>query len=142
MSCFYCEKGQELDNLMIKVCELSASNVYIVRNQNYPGRCVVAYKEHKTELFQLNEEERNAFAKDVALVAKAIYDLFEADKLNYGIYGDGVPHLHYHVIPKKKGGLCWGTAFDMNANPTIESEEVLQERIAMIRSHIEGQLGE
>lgn len=140
MGCFYCEKGEVLNSLMVKVCELSASDVYLVRNQNYPGRCVVAYKEHKTEIFQLSEEERNAFSKDVALVAKAVYELFEADKINYGIYGDGVPHFHCHIIPKKEGGLCWGTAFDMNANPTIASEEVLQERISLLNNHIKKQL--
>lgn len=142
MSCFYCEKGKSLDDLMLKVCSLKASEVYLVRNQNFPGRCVVAYKEHKTELFQLTEEERNAYAKDVAVVAKAIYELFDADKLNYAIYGDGVPHLHYHIIPKKKGQYCWGVPFDMNGNPVILPEAELEERAALIRGHIEKQLTE
>ena len=142
MSCFYCEKDKTLDDLMVKICSLSASEVYLVRNQNFPGRCVVAYKDHKTELFQLTEEERNAYAKDVAVVSKAVYELFRADKLNYAIYGDGVPHLHYHIIPKKKGEYCWGGPFDMNGNPVTLSDEELEARIALIREHIEKQLAE
>lgn len=142
MGCFYCEKGAELDNLMVRVCTLSASDVYLVRNQNFPGRCVVAYKEHKTELFQLTEKERNDYAKDVSVVAKAIYELFDADKLNYAIYGDGVPHLHYHIIPKKKDEYCWGSPFDMNGNPTFLSEEELNDRVALIREYIEKQMAE
>lgn len=142
MSCFYCEKDKVLDDLMVKICSLSASDVYLVRNQNFPGRCVVAYKEHKTELFQLTEKERNAYAKDVAVVSKAIYELFKADKLNYAIYGDGVPHLHYHIIPKKKGEYCWGGPFDMNGNPTTLTDEELNARIELIRGHIEKQLAE
>ncbi|MEY8338061.1 HIT family protein [Lachnospiraceae bacterium 62-35] len=140
MSCFYCEKGEELDKLMVKVCSLSVSDIYLVRNQNFPGRCIAAYKEHKTELFQLEEKERNDFTKDIAITAKAIYELFQADKLNYAVYGDGVPHLHYHIVPKKKGGYCWGFPFDMNGNKTELDEKELLERAEMIREHIERQL--
>lgn len=142
MSCFYCEKDKVLDDLMVKVCSLSQSDVYLVRNQNFPGRCVVVYKKHKTELFQLTEEERNGYTKDVAVAAKAIYEIFEADKLNYAIYGDGVPHLHYHIIPKKQGEYCWGSPFDMNGNPTTLTDEELNARIELIRGHIEKQLAE
>jgi len=140
MSCFYCEKDETLLNLMIPVITLSQSNVYMVRNQNFPGRCVVAFKDHKTEIFQLTDEERDGFMKDVALTAKAIYDLYSPDKLNYGVYGDGVPHFHVHVIPKKKGGYCWGGTFDLNGNANVLPEEELQLRAAEIRSHIENQL--
>lgn len=142
MSCFYCEKEEELERLMVRVCTLSASDVYLVRNQNFPGRCVVAFKEHKTELFQLTEKERTAYMRDVALVSKAIYELFHADKLNYAVYGDGVPHLHFHIVPKRKGEYCWGGPFDMNGNPAELSEEDMGRRAAMIRSHIEKQLEE
>ena len=137
MSCFYCEKNEALTNLMTRVCSLKASEVYLVKNQNFPGRCVVAYKDHKTELFQLTDEERNDFSRDVAIVADAVYHLFQADKLNYAIYGDGVPHLHYHIIPKKRGEYCWGGPFDMNGNPTELPEDEFQARIDLIRNYIE-----
>jgi len=32
-------------------------------------------------------------------------------KINYAIYGDLVPHLHYHVVPKYRGGPNWGEPF-------------------------------
>ena len=138
MSCFYCEKNETLNQLMTRICTLKVSEVYLVKNQNFPGRCVVAFKDHKTEWFQLTEEERNDFGRDMAVVAEAIYCLFEADKLNYAIYGDGVPHLHCHIIPKKKGGYCWGSAFDMSGNRTELSEEEFQARIDLIYNYIKG----
>ena len=142
MNCFYCEKGEKLNELMIPVCTLSRSVVYLVRNQNFPGRCVVCFQDHKTELFQLTEEERNGFMKDVADTAKAIWDIFTPDKLNYGVYGDGVPHFHVHVIPKHKDGYCWGGTFDLNGNADYLSEEKLEARAALIRDYIKRQAGQ
>ncbi len=138
MDCFYCENGAKLNELMLHICDLKVSRVFLVRNQNFPGRCVVQYKDHLTELFQLSKEDRDAFGEDVALTAKAIWEIFEPDKINYGIFGDGVPHLHVHIIPKKKGGYCWGGQFDMNGQPDYPDEEVLKERASKIRALIEG----
>lgn len=139
MNCVYCDKGEKLDELMIHICSLSQSDVYLVRNQNFPGRCVVAFKDHKTEIFQLTDEERNGFMHDVSITAKAIFDTYEPDKLNYGIYGDGVPHFHVHIIPKKKDGYCWGGTFDLNGNADYPSEEELKKRADMILSMIRRQ---
>ena len=51
--CFYCEKDNEKRKaLMLDVCELPYSIVYLFRDQKNKGRCVVAFKGHKTEYFQ------------------------------------------------------------------------------------------
>ena len=137
MDCFYCEKGEKLSEQMTPVCDLKVSTVYLVRNQNFPGRCAVVYHDHKTELFQLTPEQQHDFTDDVALVAEAVSELFHADKINYGIFGDGVPHLHCHIVPKRKGEFCWGGMFDMNGNPQILNDVALGERAALLRERIE-----
>jgi len=50
--CFYCEDGEKRKSLMIEICKLNYSTIYLNRNQKYPGRCVVKLNEHKTEYFQ------------------------------------------------------------------------------------------
>ncbi|QAT49133.1 HIT family protein [Caproiciproducens sp. NJN-50] len=137
MDCFYCERGQKLNDLMMPVCNLKVSTVYLVRNQNFPGRCAVVYQDHKTELFQLTPEQRHDFTDDVAVVSQAVCELFHADKINYGIFGDGVPHLHCHVVPKRKGEFCWGGMFDMNGNPDNFDDTELRARAELIRKQIE-----
>ena len=43
--CFYCEKDNEKRKaLMLDVCELPYSIVYLFRDQKNKGRCVVAFK--------------------------------------------------------------------------------------------------
>ena len=65
--CFYCEKDNEKRKaLMLDVCELPYSIVYLFRDQKNKGRCVVAFKGHKTEYFQLTPEENAGYFADVA----------------------------------------------------------------------------
>lgn len=136
-NCFYCEKKEKLNELMVEVCELDYSYVYLVRNQNFPGRCVVAYKDHKRELFELSDEELIGYTKEVSLVSQAIHNIFQADKMNYGIYGDGVPHVHYHIVPKKKDEYCWGAPFNLQGNDQYVNADELSKRANLIKAFIE-----
>lgn len=111
-NCFYCENGEKLRSLMIKVTETPYANIYLNRDQKHLGRCVVAFKDHKTEYFQLTEEERNGFFKAVAQTAAAIDAVYHPAKINYATFGDFVPHVHVHVVPKYQDGLQWGAPFD------------------------------
>lgn len=79
--CFYCENGEKLHSLMIPICELKYSNVYLNRDQKHRGRCIVEFKDHKTEYFQLTEEENAGYFSELAKVAKAIWDEFHPDKI-------------------------------------------------------------
>ena len=55
-NCFYCENGEKLRSLMIEICELPYSKVYLNRDQKHKGRCIVMLKGHKTEYFQMTPE--------------------------------------------------------------------------------------
>ena len=66
--CFYCEDGEKRKSLMIEICRLKYSTVYLNRNQKYRGRCVVKLNDHKTEYFQMDTEERNGYFAETAAV--------------------------------------------------------------------------
>ena len=110
--CFYCEDGEKRKSLMIEICKLNYSTIYLNRNQKYPGRCVVKLNEHKTEYFQMTKEQRDGYFEELAATAKAIFELYHPDKINYATFGDLVPHVHVHVVPKYKDGPDWGNPFD------------------------------
>lgn len=135
-NCFYCMKDERLYNLMIEICQLDVSTLYLFKEQTHRGRCVVAYNRHETELFKLSKEERDAFMADVARAASAIYTAFKADKMNYGAYGDKMPHLHMHLVPKYEGGENWGSTFEMNPGKTYLSEEEYQQIMDTIKKHL------
>jgi len=122
---------------MIEVCQLSVSTLYLFRDQLYKGRCIVAFNSHKTELFELDPNELDLFSQDLSIVANAIHKAFGSNKINYAAYGDLVPHLHFHLVPKYIGGECWGKAFEMNSpNKVIPSESEYNEIINSIKAYL------
>lgn len=132
-TCFYCENGEKLRSLMIEIAKTPAATIYLNRDQKHLGRCVVALNTHKTEYFQLDEAERNAFFAAVAQTAKAIDAVFHPNKINYATFGDLVPHVHVHVVPKYEGGLQWGSAFDDSVEKKLLTEAEYAEIIAKLR---------
>jgi diadenosine tetraphosphate (Ap4A) HIT family hydrolase len=114
IGCLYCDKDNSLTNLMIEIGKLSVSTVFLFKEQTYYGRCVVAYKDHDVELYQLKDNDLLAFMKDVNKVAKAMKELLGAEKINYGAYSDKLKHLHIHLVPKYVNGPNYGSVFAMN----------------------------
>lgn len=111
--CQYCRQDQRLHDLMIEIAPMRVSTLYFFREQTHRGRCVVAYRGHVNELFELPPEALAQFAQDVAAAAKAIKAVVGAQKINYGAYSDKLPHLHMHLVPKFKDGPAWGAPFEM-----------------------------
>ena len=135
-TCFYCKKDQRLDDLMIKVCDLEVSTIYLFKEQTYRGRCIVAYKGHVNELYELEDKELIAYIKDVTKAANAIKKAFSPDKINYGAYSDKLPHLHFHIVPKYEDDYSWGGVFEMNPQKTYLSEEEYIQRINLIKENL------
>jgi len=133
--CQYCRKDQRLEDLMIEIAPLGISTLYLFKEQTHPGRCVVAFRDHVNELFELSTTERNQFMEDVARAARAIKSAFSPDKINYGAYSDKLPHLHMHLVPKYREGVQWGAPFEMMpAARVILTAAAYGERIAAIKA--------
>jgi diadenosine tetraphosphate (Ap4A) HIT family hydrolase len=115
--CQYCRKDQRLDDLMIEIAPMQVSTLYLFKEQTYRGRCVVAYRHHINELFELSDAERDLFMAEVARAAKAMQAAFNPAKINYGAYSDKLPHLHFHLVPKYRDGPSWGAPFTMMPEP-------------------------
>jgi len=135
--CMYCAQDGRLEKVMIEIGKLRVSTLFLFREQTYKGRCVVALNEHHRELFHLSQEMQDAYMRDVAQVARAIEQAFSADKINYGAFGDTMPHVHFHIVPKYQDGPAWGKMFEMNPSDNMQlTDEEYQEIIAKIKSHL------
>lgn len=120
--CLYCQNNETLHRLMIKICDLEVSQLFLFKEQSYPGRCNVVFNNHAVEFHELSNEQRNAFMKDVATVGKAIASAFNPTKINYGAYADTISHLHMHIVPKYKDGYGFGGVFEMNPQKVLLSD--------------------
>lgn len=135
-NCGYCMGGELLGKFGIKICDLNVSQLILFKEQSKPGRCIVAYKDHVSEIVDITEEERNRFMADVTKAAKALHKAFQPDKVNYGAYGDTGCHLHMHLVPKYEGGDEWGGVFQMNPDKVYLSEEEYAEMIEKIKASL------
>lgn len=136
-ACLYCRNREVLDELMIKVCDLDVSTLYLFREQSHPGRCVVAFKDHINEQFEIPEQEYVRFMIDVRRTAAALKKAFSPAKVNMGAYSDTLHHAHWHIVPKYEGDFEWGGTFAMNPKQTYLTEEQYAERVELIRKTIE-----
>lgn len=136
-TCGYCMREEDpalLGAFGIFICKLSVSDLILFKEQSHPGRCIVAYKDHVSELTDLSDDERGAFFADVARASKAIHAAFHPDKVNYGAYGDTGRHLHFHLVPKYKDQFEWGGVFQMDPKRTTLTQEEYAQLISKIKA--------
>ncbi len=77
---------------------------YLQRRGPQPGYTIVAFHlRHVADLMQFTEEESAGFWQDVVAVATALVEVFRPCHMNYNVLGNGVPHVHAHVIPRYLG---------------------------------------
>jgi diadenosine tetraphosphate (Ap4A) HIT family hydrolase len=132
--CFYCTKSQKLHELMIEVAPLQVSTLYLMREQTYRGRCVVAYRNHAKDFHDVAAPDIPLLAADLARASRAVATVFRPDKINYASFGDLLPHVHFHLVPKYVGGPNWGGAFEITPKEKVfVSAEEYQRMIAALR---------
>ena len=135
-NCGYCMRGELLDKFGIFICDLEVSSLILFKEQSKPGRVIVAYKDHVSEIVNITDEERNLFMADVTRAAKALHAAFHPNKVNYGAYGDTGCHLHMHLVPKYEGGDEWGGVFQMNPGKVYLTDAEYAEMIEKIKANL------
>ena len=71
-NCLYCQNKEALDALMIKIADLEVSTLYLFREQTHPGRCVVAFKDHVGQQFEMNPKKTYLTEKEYASIIEKI----------------------------------------------------------------------
>ncbi|MSQ50673.1 MAG: HIT family protein [Betaproteobacteria bacterium] len=79
------------------------ARVVLVDDEDYPGFCRVILNRHVKEMTDLTLADRTRLMSAVFAVETAVGELAAADKINLASLGNGVPHLHWHVIPRWRG---------------------------------------
>ena len=103
--CLYCTNNETLHNLMIEICHLRVSRLFLFKEQTYRGRCLVAYDGHVNDLNELNDQQRNDFMADVAQATRAMQRAFNPEKINSGAYSDKWRDRQRRSVSRQKRGL-------------------------------------
>jgi diadenosine tetraphosphate (Ap4A) HIT family hydrolase len=76
------------------------ARVILVGDADHPGYCRVILNAHRKEMTELTELDRARLMKAVFTVEQLLLELLRPDKINLASFGNMVPHLHWHVIPR------------------------------------------
>jgi diadenosine tetraphosphate (Ap4A) HIT family hydrolase len=85
-----------------EICSNGRLRVIAVDAPLHPGYTRVIWQEHIAEMTDLPAPARQTLMDAVWRVEQAQRDVLHADKINLAQFGNMVPHLHWHVIPRWK----------------------------------------
>ena len=105
--------------------------------QFFRGSTILVFQEHITELHHATPELQHLFVDDAARMAAALNKTFPDIKLNHGLFGNVEPHLHWHMIVRRRtdpnpNGSIWETDFPILA----QSDESLRTLAEEIRQNL------
>jgi diadenosine tetraphosphate (Ap4A) HIT family hydrolase len=76
------------------------ARVVLVGDADHPGFCRVILNAHEKEMTGLPDAHRARLMEVVFVVERTLRELLAPDKINLASFGNVVPHLHWHVIPR------------------------------------------
>ncbi|WP_426396923.1 HIT family protein [Ralstonia sp. R-29] len=83
------------------------ARVVLVEHARFPGFCRVIWNDHVAEQTDLSDADRHWLMEVVTRVERVLRAELAPDKINLASFGNFVPHLHWHVIPRYR----WDTHF-------------------------------
>lgn len=96
MKCSLCDKpGGEL-LWQDEFCRV----VLVNDTPGYPGFCRVILNHHVKEMTDLAPQDRIRLMDVVWRTERAVREVMRPDKINLASFGNVVPHLHWHVVPR------------------------------------------
>jgi diadenosine tetraphosphate (Ap4A) HIT family hydrolase len=137
-------------NVTVTGCELCESpggevlhqgaqfRVVLVDDADYPGFCRIIWRDHVTEMTDLPELDRMLLMDVLWQVEQVVREVMQPEKINLACFGNMVPHLHWHVIPRFTDDRhfpapIWGQP---QREPQRASLQVRRERIDALRARM------
>ncbi|MGI6160894.1 MAG: HIT family protein [Christensenellales bacterium] len=136
--CMYCDKAEDLLELMLPICEVDGFLLYLFKNQAYHARVVLAYDSHVKLIADMDEKRYAEFFAAMRKTAKAIMAVYNPAQINIGMFSDIADHNHVHIVPKYEGGPDFGGMFQMHPQPAVTlSNDEYQQMIRDIKAALD-----
>jgi diadenosine tetraphosphate (Ap4A) HIT family hydrolase len=119
--CPMCEQGRpEETEYGVRFFAGEVSDAYLQKADIQRGYSVVVWRgRHVAEPTELSAGEATQYWLEVLQAARRIESRLEPVKLNYQLFGNALPHLHTHVIPRyaRDPGPGWPFPFPEEEEP-------------------------
>ena len=124
------------------VAQLKVSTLCLAKNQAYKGQCILLYdRKHVTRPDHLTLIEWSDFADDAHQAAVAVASVCEPDHLNVECLGNGIPHLHWHIVPRYKTDPRWGAPIWTTTREEAHEEHLSDSARAALIADLRAALG-
>ena len=98
---------QKLADDSIFVADWPLSQLRLINDSRFPWLVLVPRLSNIEEIFQLSSYDQQRLLQESSHLAKALSDLFKADKMNVAALGNVVRQLHVHHIVRYVGDCCY-----------------------------------
>ncbi len=87
---------------------------------------------------EFTDEELAGYWGDIRSIARAIERVYHPCQLNYMTFGNAIPHVHTHIVPRYPDDPTPGRPLPGHifANATTLSAEDLATQLARLRHHL------
>jgi len=119
------------------IADLSMGRLVLQKNQSVKGYCILICHKHVREPYELPRDEQEQYFDDLMVCGMALEQVFHADKMNFQILGNAVPHLHCHLQPRYYGDSAPDHPLAPGVGNMILKPEEYRERVALIRERLE-----
>ena len=108
------------------------------KDANYPWFILVPRRAGISEVFQLDDSEREQLWKETNFLSETLKHCFAADKMNVAALGNVVSQLHMHVIVRRRDDVAWPAPVWGN-KPAIEYSS---DQLSDVRQRLGAVLGD
>jgi histidine triad (HIT) family protein len=128
VSCLFCRVvNREVPARLVFEDEISLA--FLDHRPVFPGHCLLIPKQHYETLTDLPEELIGPFFKRAQLLARAVESAMEAHgtfvAMNNRV-SQSVPHLHVHVVPRRRKDGLKGFFWPRYPYPDDEAADAVQ----------------
>jgi histidine triad (HIT) family protein len=137
-SCLFCSVVSGATKAVV-VYEDKDSLVFLDHRPLFPGHCLVVPRVHSETLLDLPHDDVGPFFLRVQLIARAVEAAMEAEgnfvAMNNRV-SQSVPHLHVHVVPRKRKdglkGFFWPRTKYKSTEEMIEVGQAISEQLSIL----------
>ena len=110
-NCALCQAGALFDSQAIDYIAQSKHWRVVWANPadhaSYPCFVRVIWSAHAAEMSDLSGLEQTELMRVVMVVESAMRAVLKPDKINLASFGNYVPHVHWHIIPRWVDDMHW-----------------------------------
>jgi diadenosine tetraphosphate (Ap4A) HIT family hydrolase len=136
--CPMCEQGRpEETKSGARFFAGEVSDAYLQKADIQRGYSVVVWRgRHVAEPTELSTDEASSYWHEVLEAARRIERRLQPVKLNYQLFGNALPHLHTHVIPRypRDPRPGWPFPFPEGEDPGPIDDEQFRDDLEALRA--------